>query len=32
MNDNLTLAEQVATEQANEVRRKLEQSTPAEPG
>ena len=31
-NDNLTRAEQVATKQANEMRRKLEHSTPAELG
>jgi hypothetical protein len=32
MNDNLTRAERVATEQANEMRRQLEHSTPAELG
>jgi len=32
MNDNLTRAEQVATEQANEMRRNLEHSTLAELG
>ena len=32
MNDNLTRAEQVAIEQSNEMRRKLEDSTPAQLG
>jgi hypothetical protein len=32
MNHNLTRAEQVATEQANEMRRKLEHLTPAQMG
>ena len=32
MNDNLTRAEQVAIEQSNEMRRKLEHSTPAQLG